>query len=70
MHDASETSTVCFRRDKDGKLDKFFLYGDPGDEDINHYTILEATIHTPNQQHMVSIMLEKNGRKAPQAHIA
>ncbi len=70
MHYASETSTVCYRRSQDGTMDKFFLYGDPGDQDINRYTILESTIHTPDQKKMVTIMVEKDGRREAQAHIA
>lgn len=70
MHYASETSTVCVRHNAVGKTDKFFLYGDPGDEDINRYTILESTIRTQDHKKMVTIMVEKNGRKDAQAHVA
>lgn len=70
MHYASETSTVCVRRGEDGTIDKFFLYGDPGDKDINRYTILESTIRTPDHKKMVTIMVEKDGRKDAEAHVA
>lgn len=66
---ASESSTVCYRI-TNGKMEKFFLYGDPGDEDIHRYSIMESTIHDAAQQKIVTIMVEKTGRKDPKAHIA
>lgn len=65
----SQSSTVCYRR-KDGQLDKFFLYGDPGDRETDRYSILEATAYTPDQKKMVTIMVERDGRKDAQAHVA
>lgn len=70
MHYASETSSLCVRKTPDGKTEKFFLYGDPGDQDINRYTILESTIRTADQKTMVTLMVEKDGRKDAQAHVA
>lgn len=58
------------RKTPDGKTEKFFLYGDPGDQDINRYTILESTIRTADQKTMVTLMVEKDGRKDAQAHVA
>mgnify|MGYP001546785319 CR=1 FL=1 len=69
MHFVSETSTVCFRR-LDNKMEKFFLYGDPGNKKVHRYSILEATTHSRDQKEMVTIMLEKQDGHDAQAHIA
>ena len=69
VHHVSETNTVCFRRQNE-QMTKFFLYGDPGDKDINRYTILEASVHSPDQKQLVTIMVEREGRSSPMAHIA
>lgn len=69
MHFVSETSTVCFRR-LDNKMEKFFLYGDPGNKKVHRYSILEATTHSRDQKEMVTIMLEKQDGHDAEAHIA
>ncbi len=64
----SSTNTVCYKM-RNGKLDKFYLFGTPANDDQTKFCYVESSSYQPETKTYATLLMEKNGRDK-QAHIA
>lgn len=60
MRFVSGTNTICYQK-KNNQVEKFYLFGDPGEKEVSRFVILEGSARSPDQKTFATIMLENNG---------